>query len=336
MSRQALSLAVLVSVMLPGALIAQVHSVRGLVRDTDGKPVQGVDVGLENGNRMTQTDAQGGFVLDSLPAGRRRLLVRRVGFLPVRPTITVPQAPDDTLAITILAFVQQLDPVVVEVTRSGISGVVGDTAYRALPGTLVEVIGARSHVYTDSTGRFVFEDLKRGQYVLRISRVGYLARLLPINLEKRGQEYSIFLHEHRPGLQDWANTNEAAGALEDLGIRLAMEPSRYRMTRAELARYGTMALCEIPLLRSQVILRNQAEPNVVLRGTTWLRYVTLCGWSADQLDLIEWGRDPCREAWKSIAAVLRVDCNANPGRIVTFYGTPPAGRGPYVVIWPRS
>lgn len=328
----ALAVALLSGLAAP--LTAQVYSVRGSVRDTDGKPVQGVEVGLENGNQMTQTDQLGRFVLDNLPGGRRRLLVRRVGYLAARPTVSVPQAPGDTLRVTIRAYVQQLDPIVVEATRSGIYGVVGDTGYRALPGTLVEVIGARRHLLTDSVGRFAFADLKQGHYVLRVSRVGYLARLLPVSLTNLGQEYTIFLHEYRHGVDDWANTNEAAGALEDLGIRLALEPRQYRLTRAELARFGTMALCDIPILRSQLIPRDarNPDPNVIMRGSVWLRGASLCTWSADQIDLIEWGKSPCREAWKSIATVLGLDC----GQPFTLYGSVRGPRGPFAVIWPRA
>ena len=49
-----------------------------------------------------------------------------------------------SLTITILASPQQLAPVVVEVERPGIYGVVGDTAYRALAGTLVPLRRAGS------------------------------------------------------------------------------------------------------------------------------------------------------------------------------------------------
>jgi hypothetical protein len=160
--------------------------------------------------------------------------------------------------------------------------------------------------------------------------VGYLARLISVDLSKRGQEYSIFLSEYKRGNYDWANSVMAAGALADLSARLAMEPKRTRMTRKELERYGTMALCDIPRVRSVV----GDDPNIIYQGNNWVRSANLCAFSADQLDLLEWGGDPCRESWKSIAEVLGIYCG--PQRQISLYGNAPGRRKAYVVVWPRG
>ena len=328
-----LGLALLLAAGLANPLEAQrpLHTVRGLVKDTEGAPVAGVEIILESPRRTTTTGADGRFALDSVPEGTRRLMARRIGYLAVSPRFEVPQAPGAALEITILAAPQQLPPVVVEVERPGIYGVVGDTAYRALAGTLVEILGARIADTTDSLGRFSFGELKRDRhYVIRVSRVGYLARLISVDLTNRGQEYSIFLSEYKRGNYDWANSVMAAGALADLSARLAMEPKRTRMTRKELERYGTMAVCDIPRVRS--IVGN--DPNIIYQGNNWLRQSDLCAFSADQLDLLEWGGDPCRESWKSIAEVLGIYCG--PGRAFSLYGAAPGPRKPYVVVWPRG
>jgi hypothetical protein len=168
--------------------------------------------------------------------------------------------------------------------------------------------------------------------------------MVSVDLTKRGQEYSIFLEEWKPGLSDWSSSNEAAWAIPDLATRLATEPARNRMTRAELARYGTMALCDIPRLRAIVPPSGrrragdlESEANVVIRGRTWIKFASLCAWSADEFDLIEWGTDPCREAAKSIAEAMGVYCGP-AARVVTIRGERPSlsGRGPYVVLWPRN
>ena len=59
----------------------------------------------------------------------------------------------------------------------------------------------------------------------------------------------------------------AVGALADLSTRLAMEPKRNRMTRKELERYGSMAVCDIPRVRSIV----GDDPNIIYRGNNWIR-----------------------------------------------------------------
>lgn len=314
--------------LLPAALPAQTHTVRGVVRSPEGDPIPGAEVLLESPRLTTTTDAFGAFRLDNVPAGNRRLLVRRIGFLAMHPRVKVPQAPGDSLVVLMLQLAQELAPIVVETGAPGVRGVVGDTGFRALPGTIVELIGSREYRTTDSTGRFAFQDVRPGHYMLRVSRQGYVGRLLPLEVVKRGQEFSILLREHRVGEFDWANSREAAVALPDLSSRLAMEPRRTRMTRAELARYGTMPICEVPRVRSLV----GEAPSVIMRGVHYMQNADLCAWTAEQLDLVEFGADPCRESWKSIADVLGVYCG--PSRAVSLYARVPGRRSAYVVLWP--
>ena len=322
----------LVLAMAPGLRAQrQLHTVRGVVRDIAGTAVPEVEIILESPHRSARTDARGRFALDSVPEGKRRALVRRIGYLAVHPLLSVPQPPGDTLVVTLLPMPQQLPPLLVEIERQGIYGVVGDTGYHALPGSLVEVLGARVVDTTDDRGRFGFPDLKQySHYMLRVSRSGYVTRLIAVDLGNRGREFSVFLSEKSEGTFDWASSRQAAFALPDLAIRLAMEPKRSRMTREELRRFGTMALCDIPKIRSVA----GAYPKVIFRGSTWYRNADLCGWSADQIDLLEFGADPCREAWKSLADVLSVNCDATRRSSIT--ARPSRGGAGYVVLWPRD
>jgi len=300
------------------------YQVHGVVRDIDLVPVAGVEVMIAGGSRTTTTDTRGRFVLDSVPEGKVRLTVRRMGYLALHPTITVPQSPDDMLQVILLPFAQQLEPIQVDVPRRGISGVVGDTGYHALPGTTVELLGARRQVWTDSVGRFAFDDLKPDHYMLLVAREGYRTRLIGVDLTGPGREYSIFLHELGPGRAEWADTRPAIWALEGLSLRLAMEPKRNRMTRDELARYGTMALCDIPRIRA--LVHDQAT--VLIRGIDRMLGSDLCAWSADQMDLIEWGGNACR-AVGGVARALGNDC----GPSGALRGRQQAG---FVILWPRG
>ena len=325
--RHVLPAAIAVLALMAQPLEAQrsLYQVHGVVRDVELAPVAGVQVLIAGGSRTTTTDARGRFMLDSVPEGKVRLTVRRVGYLALHPTITVPQSPDDKLQIILLPFAQQLEPIQVDVPRRrGISGVVGDTGYRALPGTTVELLGGRRQVRTDSVGRFVFDDLKPDHYMLRVARVGYRTRLIGVDLTGPGREYSIFMHELGPGRAEWADTRPAIWALEDLSLRLAMEPKRNRMTRDELARYGTMALCDIPRIRA--LVRDQAT--VLIRGSDRMFGADLCAWSADQMDLIEWGGNACR-AVGGVARALGNDC----GPRGALRGRQQSG---FVILWPRG
>jgi hypothetical protein len=286
---------------------------------------------LVSPRRSVLSDAEGRFVIDSVPAGLRHLIIRRIGFLPVRPSVRVPQSERDSLQAVLLPAPQNLPTLVVETERPGIRGVVGDTGYHALPGTLVELLGGRVADTTDAAGRFSFDQVKQGHYMMRVSRVGYLARMISVNLGGEGKEYSVFLEPYRAGMWDWANTPEASNALVDLNSRLIGEPRRTRLTRAELERFGSLPLCDLPQLR-QV----GADPSIIVRATLW-RNATLCAWTADEVDLLEFGPDPCREAFKTIAALLNIYCGPTRGQSAGYSGGQTGMKRPgYVVIWPRG
>jgi hypothetical protein len=299
------------------------YVVRGVVTDTDLAPVAGVEVLIPGRSRGATTYERGWFVLDSVPEGRIRLTVRRVGYMALHPTIAVPQPPLDSLHIILIPFAQQLAPLEVEIPRRVISGVVGDTGYRALPGTTVELVGGGTETLTDSTGRFVFDDLKKGHYMLRVARPGYQTRVIGVDLTGTGREFSIFLQHLRPGRVEWADSRQAIWALDGLALRLSMEPRRNRMTRDELARYGSMALCDIPRIRA--LVRDQAS--VIMRGTDVL-FADLCAWSADQMDLIEWGGNSCRSVG-GVARTLGNDCRPQ-GALTT------RRQSGFVILWPRA
>jgi len=53
------------------------------VRSSRGQLLVGADVRVRHGRSTAVTDAAGGFVLDSLPAGTQMLLVRQLGYAPV-------------------------------------------------------------------------------------------------------------------------------------------------------------------------------------------------------------------------------------------------------------
>ena len=100
------------------------------------------------------------------------------------------------------------------------------------------------------------------------------------------------------------------------------------MTREELARYGSSRLCDIPRIRLR-------DPTIIMRGAEIAVGQDPCSRNADELELLEWGQNPCTEAWKSIADLVHAWCGAR--RPVSFgNATLPSQARPYVVIWPRG
>lgn len=63
--------------------------VRGIVRASDGRPLEGVRVSVLSGASETRTDARGEFVLTSAPHGTQTIEARAIGFLPSQAVVDV-------------------------------------------------------------------------------------------------------------------------------------------------------------------------------------------------------------------------------------------------------
>jgi hypothetical protein len=273
----------------PAALAAQrpVQTVRGVVRDTAAAPLPGADVLL--GTRKAVTNQLGVFRIDSVPLGEHALTIRLVGYEPVRSRVAVVAAEPTDLEYLMVPTPFLLDPVIVEGRRTGIWGVVGDTTYRAAPGATVQVLGTRGGtMQTDSMGRFGFPEADRGPYMVRVTMPGYAARLFLVELDRgEGRELAVMLTPGR------AAGNRAEWALHALEETLVWGEPRLRLTRSELARYGALALCDLPRI-AQLDGRTGRDLTVILNGTTIVRTFSLCSWQMDEIDLIQFGEQRTR------------------------------------------
>lgn len=88
------------AIVPPTSLAAQAV-VMGIVRnDSSGAPMPGVEVLLHGTDRRAETGRDGRYLLDRLPAGRRTVIVRRIGFLPVHTEVFL--ADRDTVRLHVL------------------------------------------------------------------------------------------------------------------------------------------------------------------------------------------------------------------------------------------
>lgn len=76
-------------VVIPVSLMAQ-GTVTGFVRDTDGIPIHGANVMVEETTLGTATDASGYFTIANVPAGEAVIAADVIGYEQGRQTITVP------------------------------------------------------------------------------------------------------------------------------------------------------------------------------------------------------------------------------------------------------
>ncbi len=281
----------------------QVQVVRGTVGDPGGSPLAGADVLLDA--RITSTNAQGAFRFDSVAPGSHYVTVRFAGYVPIRTRIEVDARTPTELQFRLTRAPFLLPPVITTLSRRGIYGNIGDTAHRPLRGVRVDVAGVNGGVVlTDSLGGFAFPSADRGTYLLRFTRPGYAERRLVLDL-KPGEGRQVML-ELSPSSARPSRADDQA--FESLHQRLAFGLHRERMTGSELARYGHGGLCDVP--RMAVELGGiQASTTVILNGVDVLLdfpVSALCTWRADEVSLVEFGKDICADVTHTAGDALAV------------------------------
>lgn len=335
-------LAPLLLLALPAALPAQqpLQSVTGIVRDTAGTPLGGAEVVIAQ--RKATTTPSGTFRVDSLRPGQYAITIRLIGYTPVHSRVVVVASEPTEMEYFLVVAPVLLAPIVVESKRTGVYGAVGDTGFKAAVGARVQLLGLNGgEVLTDSMGRFAFPQAERGVYMVRVSYPGYTDRQFTVEVKRgEGRELGVLLSR--------ATSLEAPfeGALKDLGSRLATGLEKERMLPRDLERYASGGLCDIPRIKSVLGTSSNATTTLILNGVTIRRDFevrSLCSWRADEVELVEFAEDICRDVTQSIAQLLGTWCgvgraHANQQRSMTSGGgavrTQGAG-GSYVIIWEK-
>lgn len=326
----------LVALLCAGASLGAqqpVQAITGVVRDPNELPLAGAEVVL--GQRRTTTNTTGAFRIDSVPVGKHALTVRLIGFAPVHTIVAVVASEPSDLDLYLTPVAVRLPATIVEGRRTGIFGTVGDTAYRIADGARVQLLGPKHlEVLTDSLGKFAFSSVPRGSYIVRVTYPNYTERRILVDLEDGdGRELAILLS---PSAERVMMADEVAA--RDLGLRLGMSLKRERLTSHEMERLGAQSVCEMPQLKSEI---GNSMTTVVLNGRmVYLEMPIegLCGWRTDEVELVEFGNNVCKEQTHTIADLLKVYCGPVAGRGPTSMGGSKGlpGRQSYVVIWEKK
>ncbi|MFN2317652.1 MAG: carboxypeptidase-like regulatory domain-containing protein [Gemmatimonadales bacterium] len=329
--------------LVPGLVTAQqpTLAIRGIVRDAGGAPVAAAEVVVAGRTILTSTD--GRFVLEGLSSGLYPLIIRKVGYAPIRAQVILTVNSVGELEYQLEEEVVRLPTVEVEGRRTGIYGSVGDTALRAAPGVRVQVMGARGgEMVTDSLGRFDFPEANRGQYLVRIIHPDYAEHRMLVELKPgEGRDLAIML---RPGRNLMSVASDVA--VRDLRSRLAMGLSHERAGAEELERRGPILLCDLPRVRA--FARDPRPKTVIINGTNVLAddgfdlLPMLCAWQANELELVEFGTHVCNDVTRTIPALLGIQCLGRERMVPRSLTGSGAIRtsgarynGPYLVIWER-
>lgn len=214
------------------------RTIVGVVTDTLGAPVANADVSIRSIDRTTRTDANGVFRFINIAPGTYRISARAVGYVSPASEIKV-GAEGVRVVIQMIRFATTLASRVTIASRGGLSGVIADTAMRALGNVSVVAVGSRETTVTDSAGAF-FMPLKPGSYMLRLERDGYDRQIVGVNIPKdEGREIAAWM-KPRTG----ASNNNEAQALFDLNSRMirTTKASSEFLTRDQLAESGVEGL----------------------------------------------------------------------------------------------
>lgn len=175
------------ALVLGGAatLRAQVQPERrlfvGIVRDTAGSPLPGVEVSIPGLHRRAFTGSDGAFRFDTVPAGVHEVRARKIGFTAQVQRFLVDSGsprPEFHLVPT----VQALPAMVTAANRRGLSGHVDERGKGPLPGAVVHVLGTPREATTDANGDFQLTLQRGGSYMVSFTKDSFSIRLVSVRI----------------------------------------------------------------------------------------------------------------------------------------------------------
>jgi hypothetical protein len=160
--RQFIPTVALAALLSPALSAQSAPALRGVVRDSLGRPMPGVEVSHKSAK--TITDSTGAFRLSPVPLGRVPVRFSREGI--VIGAMTALVSSDTSDGVFVDAPAEPVEP-------SMLYGTVVDSAGQPIRDATVEAVTVLRETRTDSLGRFAFRNLPSRRHILRIRRVGY-------------------------------------------------------------------------------------------------------------------------------------------------------------------
>lgn len=274
---------------------------RGHVRSSDGQPLAGAEVNVDEARSSIRTDAKGDFLIANLPKGIHSINVRLIGYLPAAVEIVTKQV-NDSVTLTLVKSRQELDTVKVRARINVLAGIVVDGLDRPIPGAQVDILGDKLRGSTDTTGSdgwFRFNAVKSGPIIVRVVKDGYMGATASIDLSDwRGivihmdQIDSTLSSWRQKLLSGFANTERHVW-LETQQRLAQRNVQSIIVTREELAPLSDLPLGEaitharsaINLLRDMQVSQNVAC--VLLNGRQLVGQVSLDSYDTEDVEFVE-------------------------------------------------
>ena len=203
------------------------RAIVGTVMDSTHQPLENVTVGIRNPRRQAKTNAQGRFTLPDLDTGTYEVSVLKIGYETALQSYVVTDT-GGVARFCLIPEATELPSVITSAKRLGLSGVIGDSTYRALEGAEVRVMGAGLHILTDSSGKF-FLPVPKGTYPVWVSKPGYARRLISVTIPAdSGREIAVWLGSPLP------DANAVAARIDEMRNRILWaRPNRSALISAE-------------------------------------------------------------------------------------------------------
>jgi len=137
------------------------YAVSGTITDTDGNKLAGVSVQINDGKTVVVTDAEGKWEITDLPKGNYTVTASKEGYI-IAPKDFVVDGENVTLNL------------VIETPEGEYTayGTIRDEVGNKLAGVTIQVAGQT--VITDAAGNWEVPNLQEGEYIVIVSKEGYI------------------------------------------------------------------------------------------------------------------------------------------------------------------
>lgn len=252
----------------------------GVVVDTLGQPIGDVTVFINGRTRTVVTGDDGTFRFDNIATDTSTIATRRIGYYPGAKRVSLGDR-GASVVVELVPRSEALPAVITEARATGLSGVVSDTAFNALPDAQVEVIGGVGGIVTtDSTGSF-YADVNPGHYMVRVMRKGFQPEMVGVTVPPAGgRRLAVRL---MPGTDPY-HAREAVYSA-NLKLRLdTLHPAWSRiLTREDIARMRVLDVSQAATMGAV----QRVEGDCMARVNGGMSVAPIWSFDPDEIEMLE-------------------------------------------------